>query len=165
MKTAEILDLTKVSGTFPDLPEPLVPRDNVLDLIDNSFARGFEVFCLEGPEGRGKTVTAAQFAKRHPDHAFTLFLRTTSRWGYDPDFVRQDLIEQLRFRLRKERKSSEADAEVIGTLLHQLRRDARRHNYSYYFVVDGLAEIPRQQHHLREAILELLPLGFVNCRF
>jgi len=79
----------------PPLPAPCVSRENILNTIDLMFAEGINVTILEGPEGRGKTVTAALFARRFFPRAFTTFLRPGSRWAYDPVMVYTELGQQI----------------------------------------------------------------------
>ena len=49
----------------PVLPEPCIGRESILDTLDGMFEEGNDLIVLEGPEGRGKTVLASLFARRH----------------------------------------------------------------------------------------------------
>ena len=161
----EAIDLTKVAQTFPGFPSPFIARDNIIETFEASFASGIEVIVLEAPDGSGKTMTAAQFAARHPDRSLSLFVRSESRWGYDPEFVRLDLCQQLAAALGR---SPLGESEALGEpgmrqLLFSFRTRAKRDKY--YFVIDGLHEVPPSDHHTVSQIWEMFPIGFPNCHF
>ena len=160
--TPEGMDLTLVCQSFPRLPDPLIPRDNLLNTVDLMFGDEIELVMIEGGEGLGKTTLLAQFARRHADHTFSVFIKAASRFGYDPATVRFDLCYQLLWGLRRDEscKPEEADDGYLRKLLLELRKRARRE--AFYFVLDGLADIPDES--IRSAILEeMLPLGQGFC--
>ncbi len=82
------LNLPGISLTFPELHDPLVPREAVLDQVDSLHALIPYVF-VKGTDGIGKTTLLAQFALRHSERAISLFLRPFSRSDYSPDSVRR----------------------------------------------------------------------------
>ena len=151
----EIMDLSLVCQSFPRLREPLIPRDNILDTIERMFEGEIELVAVEGDEGMGKTTPLAQFARRHPNHTFSVFLRPASRLGYDPTSVRYDLCCQLLWALHPDEvcKPEESDDGYLRNRLLELRRRARRE--TYYFVLDGLADIPDEG--TRNLILDMFP--------
>jgi hypothetical protein len=153
----EVMHLTLVCQSFPRLPEPLIPRDNLLNTIERMFAGEIELVMIEGDEGLGKTTLLAQFAWQHPDHTFSVFIKAASKFGYDPATVRYDLCCQLLWVLRPDEscRPEEADDGYLRKLFLELRKRARRE--AFYFVFDGLADIPDES--IRSAILEMLPLG------
>ena len=157
----EVMDLTLVCHSFPRLPELLIPRDNLLDTIERMFGGEIELVMIEGSEGLGKTTLLAQFARRHPDHTFSVFIKAASRFGYDPTTVRYDLCCQLLWALRPDEscEPEEVDDGYLRKLLLELRKHARRE--AFYFVLDGLADIP--DGSIRNAIVEMLPLGQGFC--
>ena len=161
----EASDLTKVAQTFPRFPSPFIARDNIIETFEASFASGIQVIVLEAPDGSGKTLTAAQFAARHHDRSLSLFVHSESRWGYDPEFVRLDLCQQLAAALGKNPLGEpEAMSEPgMRQLLYNFRSRAKRDRY--YFVIDGLHEVPRSDHHSVRQIWEMFPIGFPNCHF
>jgi len=104
---------------------------------------GLDVVVLEGPEGRGKTVTAALFARRHLPRVFTTFLRSGSRWAYDPVTVCTDLSQQVALALGRTLNSDDpVTLQTYEQLIFYMRRWLRSKDASVYFVVDGLYEIP-----------------------
>jgi len=167
MRQAEVMDLTTVCQSFPEIPEPLISRDNILDTLDTLFMSGTELIVVEGEEGIGKTTLLIQFALRYPDHALSLFVKPASRWAYDPELLRFDLCNQIQWILCREELvsleySNDASLRQGLTSLHKL---TRYHRESFYFIVDGLAEIPEQASHTINFVLDMLPLGFSGFRF
>jgi hypothetical protein len=157
----EVMDLTTICQSFPRIPELLIPRDNLLNTIERMFGGEIELVMIEGEEGLGKTTLLAQFARRHPDHTFSVFIKAASRFGYDPTTVRYDLCCQLLWAMHPADSCNpeEADDGYLRRLLLELRKRGRRE--AFYFVLDGLADIPDES--IRSAILEMLPLGQGFC--
>jgi len=165
MTEQQPLDLTQIAQSFPQLTEPLISRQNYVDAVTSLFDSGMDLVVLEGEPGAGKTTLAAQFAKVHLNRAVSLFLRPASRWGYDPIYLRHDICCQMQWALNG--KDLEPDLPVTDAqmreLLFALQRKAKRS--PYYFVVDGLDEVPSQDEHLRQMILSMLPFGLPGFRF
>ena len=101
MKTAEIVDLTTICSSFPNLPPNLILRENILNTIETILEGETEVIIVEGEDGIGKTTILGQYAKKHSDTTFSLFTKPTSRWAYDPNILLRDLAEQLTWFLTK----------------------------------------------------------------
>lgn len=167
MAKLEVMDLTVACQSFPELPKPEIRRENFLDTIDTIFESNTQLVVIEGAEGIGKTTLLAQFARRHPDRALSLFIKPTSRWGYDPEILRFDLCNQLNWILCQEELSPTEDIGdgFLRTGLLGLRKRARHLRSMFYFVVDGLDEIPEQDVSIRHLVLEMLPLGLPSFRF
>lgn len=166
MSEAKVVDLTVICQSFPETPTPLIDRENFLDTIDALFERGTELIVVEGAEGIGKTTLLAQFATRHANHTFSLFVRPASRWAYDPDILRFDLCNQIQWVLRQQELTLVTDANDAFwkqglTALQKLTRRGQR----FYFVVDGLDAIPQHAHHIQDFVLDLLPFGLKGFRF
>lgn len=166
MARAEVMDLTIVCQSFPELPEPLIRRENFLDTVDRIFENSSEVVVTEGEEGIGRTTLLAQFAKRHPDQTLSLFIRPTSRWGYDPEILRFDLCNQIQWAICEEELSSIEDASdaLLRSGLTKLQRHTR-YGDRFFFAIDGLDEIPEENSYVRELVLGMLPLGLPGFRF
>jgi KaiC/GvpD/RAD55 family RecA-like ATPase len=141
--TLEVMDLTLVCQSFPREPMPEIRRDNILDTIERTFAGDNEVVMIEGGEGLGKTTLLAQFARRHANHAFSLFIKPASSFGYDPASLRYDLCCQLLWVLRQDEscKPEDTDEVYLRYRILELRKRARRE--TYYFIIDGLGDIHR----------------------
>ncbi len=167
MTKAEVMDLTTICQSFPEIPEPCIPRENILDTIDRIFEGGTELVVVEGVGSIGKTILLAQFANRHPDHTFSLFVRPASRWAYDPAFLRFDLCNQLEWAIFQEelRMTEAADDTFLGDRLLKLHRRARRKKETFYFLVDGLHNVPEEDAQIRELVLDMLPFGLKGFCF
>jgi hypothetical protein len=151
-----VMDLALCSHSFPRLPELLIPRDNLLNTIERMLGGAIELVMIEGDESLGKTTLLAQFARWHLDHTFSVFIKAASKFGYDPATGRYDLCCQLLWALRPDEscKPEEADDGYLRKLLLELRKRARRE--AFYFVLDGMADIPDES--IRSVILDMLPL-------
>ena len=84
MTIAEIVDVTKISQSFPVLPSRLVPRPHYLAHIEAYFDAGAQLVIVEGEEGYGKTTLLAQYAREHSQESISLFLRASSLILHDP---------------------------------------------------------------------------------
>lgn len=171
MAIAELVSLASVCQSLPKEPEPQIWRDSFLEMIDSRFEAGTTVFSLEGEEGVGKTTLLSQFVRKHPDHAFALFAGP-SRWACDPLILRLDLANQIHFVLHQEELPQDdlsqrrgADTEYLKLLLFRLRQHARRVGTTFYFVVDGLDDIPGEHRENCDLILDMLPLDCDCFRF
>src|SRR5438876_10789567 len=102
MNKAEVMDLTVACRSFPEAPDSEVRRENLLDTIDTIFGGETRLIVVEGLEGIGKTILLSQFAKRHPHHVLSLFIRPSSRLAYAPEYLKLVLSEQLHWALQQE---------------------------------------------------------------
>jgi hypothetical protein len=167
MTEAEVMDLTVACRTFPETPEAEVHRENLLDTIDNIFIGETRLIVVEGLEGIGKTNLLSQFARHHPHHVLSLFIKPSSRLAYAPDYLKLVLSEQLHWALHHEVMNAETvDEGVLRTQLISLQKRAHRNRESYYFLVDGLGDIPPEDSQFQESILkDILPLGLSGFYF
>lgn len=159
---SEVVDILTLCRSFPPLPQPAIERPHILAELDEFFSRGIDLVTIEGEEGKGKTTLLAQFAIRHPTRSIGLFARPTSRHTYDPLYLLTDLCEQIHWlvyrKLRPETGEPPNDGEY-RLLLNHLEGRARREANPYYFLVDGLEEIPEEDTAVRDELLDLLPFG------
>jgi len=175
MSKVEIVDLPLICQSFPEnaassdgsVSSTIINRSNIIDTIKTIFDGETHLIGVEGSEGIGKTTLLAQFALNNPDNTISLFIKCTSRWGYDPETLKYDLCNQISWALSKkfiEEQNSITDA-FLRNILMRLHFFARINNKKYYFVVDGLEEIPDELYSIKEQILDMLPIGFSNFRF
>jgi len=161
-----VYDVSRVCTAFPDLPSPVVQRENLLDTIDYQFNSGAGIVVVEGPEGSGRTTLVTQFALRHPQRTVGLFLRGTAKWAYDLSVLQFDLVGQLEnILLGTETDETAVDEALVRARLFQLSKRARRYGETYYFVVDGLWDIPEEEEYVRERVIDTLPFGAACFRF
>ncbi len=164
----EVMDLTKISSTFPKLPDPNIKRENILDTVLAIFEGGCGAVLVEGDDGVGKTTLLAQFALRCPNQAISLFIRPDNRHTYKQNFVLYEICNQLKWITSGDETSA---AETLtdssaSILLADVRRKARRNGKPFYFVIDGLDEIPDDEFpHAVDAIFSLLPWNEDHFRF
>ena len=168
MSKAEVMDLTVVCRSFPDTPDSEVRRENLLDTIDTIFGGETRLIVVEGSEGIGKTILLSQFAKRHPHHVLSLFIRPSSRLAYAPEYLKLVLLsQQLHWALHQEVLNVETvDEALLRTQLISLQKRAHRNRENYYFIVDGQVDIPLEDSQLQELVLkDILPLGLSGFCF
>lgn len=161
------VNLAEFSISMPNPPTPEVHRSNVIETITTVLSSRHNILVVEGKEGIGKTVLLSQFVRAFPKHAFSLFLKSVSRFSYDPLTLRFDLASQLNWLLKHKEivNPEEIDQTFLNYRLIELQRNARRHNQSYYFVIDGLDEVPPSEPKVLETILGMLPLGQPEFKF
>ena len=154
-KTSIVMNPTAISGTFPRLPSSLVNRDHILETIDLIFNGNNNIAVIEGDEGTGKTILLAQYALKHADFTISLFIRPTPSREYDPDTVRFDICNQLEWII----SNRELDPQTVvddgywRNKIIELKRRARF--YRYYFIIDGLDDIPEKDTIIKEILLDL----------
>lgn len=137
MSKVEVMDLTVVCRSFPESPNFEIRREHLLDTIDKIFEGGTHLIVVEGVEGIGKTTLLAQYAKRYPYHALSLFIRPSSRLAYDPEYLKLDLSEQIHWILYKEIFDSKLEDEsFLHTQLPILQKRAQKSFKPFYFIID-----------------------------
>ena len=156
---AHPLNLTSLSTTFPDLPEPQISRDNLVSLLRDRFGPERKVIIVQGPVGAGKTILLAQFAKTFSDRCFSFFVGTTLLTSH-PRYFLLDLCEQMGKALGKNTaKLDQLDTDGLKQLFpdfyRKVAQEARGSKAPFYFVIDGLEWIPVDSRE--QTILELLP--------
>lgn len=167
MTDAELAGTPALSATFPTLPPNCLPREHILDNLEDIFSSGHDTILLDGPDGTGKTTLAAQFALRHASHAVSAFVRPSSRWGHDPDIIQSELANQIHWIVFGSQIPAETtpDAAMYRDLLAQLQRRIRSRNLELHFVLDGIDDLPESAAHVAPVLIDLLPFGYFNCRF
>jgi len=153
-------DVTSIATHFPELPTNLLLRENILAALEDMFSSGIQLLTIEGAEEIGKTTLLAQFAQRHSHQAISLFIKGTSLFAHDPQLVLRDLCNQIYFILNSEEiaDDEQTDETLYRQLLFNLLRLARKKNMDFYFIVDGIEDLPRDAGS-RAAILGSLPIG------
>lgn len=165
--TGSLATVLDIAATVPPAPSPLVDRQNMLDTVDQMFTSGVEVVCVEGDDGIGKTTLLLQAALRHSGSCACLYIRSVSRLAYDPSNLRFDLCNQLHWHVHSVTlpMEVEADDSVLRQKLLELSRRLGRARGAFYFIIDGLEDIPEADSFDREAILDMLPFGRKGFRF
>ena len=162
---ARVASITDISRSFPQLSGGQVPRDNLLQLVDTILEDVYDLVSVEGLEGIGKTTLLVQYARRHAQRCFSVFIRPSSRFAYDPAIVLHDICDQINWVLRGTElpPAQPVNDAIYQQLIMDLQRHAR-HRDRYYFIVDGLEEIPKEGPQVQD-IAELLPIGLPQFKF
>lgn len=163
----EVVDATAICASFPSAPPREIPRDNILYLIEEMLGGDVQIVSIEGKEETGKTTVLSQFARRHGHATLSVFVRLGSRFSYDPEIVIRDLCNQAHWILNRDQlqDDDEADEARFRRLTYDLQRRARQTNRRFFFVVDGLENLGEDYHHVRNSVLELLPLESPQFKF
>ncbi|MDC7767147.1 hypothetical protein POL82_27070 (plasmid) [Priestia aryabhattai] len=165
---SKIMDLNAACRSFPEVSNNNLNRENILDTIDLIFEDETDVILLEGQEGMGKTTVLTQFSLRHSNNAISLFIKPSSRYGYDPQLLKFDLCNQLQWLNKKKEIKNLDDIVDEGFLKMQIletHRMARRNKETYYFVIDGIDDIPQDSEYVQKLILDMLPFGLKGFKF
>lgn len=167
MKDSQVVELPQICRSFPEMSKSEVCRDNLVDTISLWLEDEIELVLIDGDPNIGKTTLLSQFARKYPKQTFSLFLRPASRWSCDPEILRYDLANQLEWVLSGKELSQDVliDAGELRKRFLRLQSKARMQSTRYYFVLDGLTAIPKDETQTRKAILGLLPLGLTPFRF
>lgn len=162
---------TTTQDSLPELLfiEQEIERANLLDSIDSIFqsqSNLIDIISISGPSGIGKTTLLRQFGKRHHSYSVSISIRTQSRWAYDAQCVMHQIAEQINDFLNQ---SVAADARFtiadLRDLYLALQRKVKRSGRAFYFIVDGLEDIPASEADCRQEIWSLLPFGIPGIRF
>lgn len=164
---SEIVGLPEICLSFPNLPSKLISRDNILHTLDSMLVGDTEILVIEGEEGIGKTTLLAQFANRYPNRTISIFIKPVSKFNYDTFFLVRDLSEQLTWALSNKplTQFEEIDISYLNSCYTKLMRKARNNNQDYFFILDGLHEIPDLKDGVQKEILDLLPIGQKGFKF
>jgi len=162
-----ISNVIDISQTIPKLIEDPIPRNNLIQTIDMLFNKGIDVVALEGDEGCGKTVTLRQFCEKYPNNTISLFVGNTNSLSYDPANMRFDICNQIHWMINSVQLSIDVDIDdgFLRQYMFKVMRIAKRRKEIFYFVIDGLADIPNDSAEIRASLLDSLPLGQTNIKF
>jgi hypothetical protein len=159
--------LNKLCQTFPPIGPNQIQRDGIIALVKKTLESNIDVVTLEGQEGMGKTTALAQFALSSPHDTLSMFVRPVSKYAYDPELLLFDLCNQMNFAV----SGSELDPDqviddgFVRRLVTKLQKVGRIQHRIFYFVVDGLDDIPPESGIIRDQITDLLPIGFSHFKF
>lgn len=165
------MDTNIVQVPIPDLVvcDDEIERINLLDSIDLIFQsplNSIDTIVVCGPDGIGKTTLLKQFSRRHENSSISIFINAQSRWAYDAQCIMHQIAEQIHDFIGSQpmtdAKFSIAD---LRDLYSQLQRKSKRTGYIYYFIIDGLEDIPTTDAECKREILSLLPFGIPGVRF
>lgn len=167
MAISEIVDSTVLAQTFPAFPSDHISRVHLVESLDTMLNADISVVTVEGPESIGKTLLLAEFGKSHASTTVSLFINAASPYGYAPEVLLRDLCNQVTWLLTKEPISEKdvIDEAYWRTLLFKLQTRATNLQRTFYFVVDGIYQIPRSLPHVRQTVLSWFPFGQRQFKF
>lgn len=161
-----VVSTIDISYTAPDLPDPMVFRPHLISTLMQVFESNVEVVCIEGQPGYGKTTLLREFAQSADAPCFSIFLKSGSRFSYDPVLARADLANQVSWHITSKRIPDDrepTDGE-LRTLWRRCAKDLIRRRTKGYVIVDGLYHIPPEDEVVRQAIISFLPVGLKPYR-
>lgn len=161
-----LMDLTTVSHTYPDFQYSSIPRDYLLETIDQLFNEyNEEVVIINGDDGAGKTNILKQFCDKFNNNAISIFVKQSSKFAYDPQVIKSDLYNQIYWIITNSEYKvfdEELDISQMSMLYLRFNRYIRNKREKYYIVIDGLEDIPESENYILEIILDLIPFGLNN---
>lgn len=142
-------------------------RENCLDTIDQMWSSTVEVVIVRGNIGIGKTTLLRQFAQRHRGQTIEMFIRPLSRLAYELQSLIARLYEQVVDIVEPRKTANPEDIQTadLRNALRALSTKAHRHRRDYYFIIDGLDDIPSEEALLKQLFFDELPLGMPGFRF
>lgn len=163
--TFPVISLYSKCQSFPPVDKAMVVRENILDLVKSLATSECPVVFIEGDDLIGKTTFLMQFAIHECSSTISSFIDPSSKWAYNPDYIRSDLYDQIVYALAKCDDSAHVDVSMFSNAVYDLNKQAVRGSDIYYFIIDGLDNIPEEDVQIRANILALLPFGLRNFRF
>src|SRR5262249_32360001 len=137
------------------------------DTIEQQLADDASIVVVTGPDGVGKSTVLRQFVDRHDERAFSLFLSSASRWAYDPATMLDELCAQIESVIPPNLVPADTiqGERRFARLVTALDRRARSSGQVFYFVLDGLEDIPEEDRGTRDELIGLMPFGFPGFRY
>lgn len=131
----QLMDLTVISNTFPSLSYKTIPLDNLLDVVEELFkSYNEEIVLIEGEEGAGKTSILSDFCKRYYNNAISLFIKPSSKIGYDPQIVKAELYNQMFWVMygKESKDIEEIDQSHLNILFYKFNKLIRNKEGLYF---------------------------------
>jgi hypothetical protein len=165
--TQIINGLHDICTGFPKLPNPNIERPHFLSNFDEMLEGNSEIVTIEGEEGCGKTILAAQFVLRHAERTFSLFVSAASAYARSPDYLLNVLCDQIHWYFKGTRlPAGENPERYLRSAYLQLQRNATASGKPFFFVIDGLLQMSTQDADIISLMLtEYLPLGIPVFKF
>jgi hypothetical protein len=151
----------------PNKVEMEVKRDSMLNTIDLYFDNGDKVILVCGVEGMGKTVLLSQFLERHRENCIAIFIDVINKQSYSEDNIIRDLYRQVSFAINgvEPKDTENADIKALTKQMYLLDTSLRKEKKKMFILIDGLCEIPKDDHYIVIDILDLMPFTAKNISF
>lgn len=153
-------DLSVLSSTLPEVPEPHVPRPFLVEQIFKTFSTTNRVVVVEGESSSGKTVLLTEFVLTYPNQCISFFTGADF-WTSNPRYFLQECCNQMKESDSKFRDVEFEDAPIslieqyFGRLYRGLSRQAVRSGKPFYFVIDALDRVSADAG--QKTILDFIP--------
>ncbi|KOA19828.1 hypothetical protein CLHOM_19170 [Clostridium homopropionicum DSM 5847] len=172
MSEEKVIDLVAACLSLPeigcnDTTNDLIERDNYLYAIEDRFNMDYKTVIIDGQDGIGKTTLLVQFANKHKSSSVCIFIKPNDQWGCNIDYLRYDLCNQLSLFINsKELNNINESSEMhLRDLLFSLNKKTRKINKNFYFLVDGLSDIPKENEVIKRQLIQMLPFSYSNIKF
>lgn len=172
---SSIIDESKATDPRPVInakvaqySDPEIPRDSIINLIDDFFKSGTSIVSLEGRSDIGKTVVLRQFCEIHAGHCLSVFLQPNSWYLHDPSLFYAELAAQMSAALNISEPHSAfngVDESTVRKMLFAISREWRKRNELFYFVVDGIEDVVQSASPLMSALIGVLPFELPSFRY
>lgn len=161
-----IMDLTKISSSFPINIDHIVKRENIIEMIEEEFNFS-NILLLNADSESGKTVMMKEYCEKHSMSSISVFFDFNSSFGYDSENIKMDICNQINWILKeKELTFDELSSANLNSMIFSLSRHSRNNNKKYTFVIDGLENAPKDKEKVVENILqEIFPLNQQTFNF
>lgn len=115
----------------------------------------------------GKTTALAQFVRRFPSSAISVFLSSSNRLSFDIDMIRKDLSTQVYWILTGQAlHSQQYNPLLLNSYYGDLQRRTKQSKSTVYFVIDGIDELDSEsRERLLPELADALPIGIPQFRF
>lgn len=145
-----------ISATLPKLPEPFLPRENILDHLAQLLHGDANVILLEGGPGVGKTTFLGWLSRQWCANSVSFFFKPGAAKVNDLSFFCLDLINQIRAILKVDLILDQSEATSVSLITHLSSLSKKFPGKSFNVVVDGLDYLAEPE---RSELLEVIPFG------
>ncbi|NYH46583.1 hypothetical protein [Xanthomonas arboricola] len=158
MTEKNLISLEPLFGKVPQLPADFIERSHYLDSLKELSKSEDVVVLVDGEQGAGCTTLLSHFCRSNPRSTLSLFIRPTTKLSYSVDYLRQLLGEQLwEFVTGQPSPSELIDEGQFRRLILSARKRIKKNKL--FIIVDGLHQIPQEDHRQIDSIInELLPI-------
>lgn len=138
-----------------------VEREYVVAQLAHHLAEDSSGIVLDGEEGSGKSTVIRQLAARMPERARVISISTASRWAYDPELVRDEMIQALESLLGAlpDNRGGLTDEVALRRLYRNGRTAARRAGQDFVLLLDGLEHIEQADRATYDELVRMCPFG------
>lgn len=143
-----------------------VLRDSLLTTTEQLIDSDERLIILTGGEGMGKTTIISQFVKRNSKNTIAVFINAVNKISYCEENILLDIYRQISFYLNGiDEQIDTFEAKDFNRRLYLLESSLKRDGKKLYFAIDGLSDIPPEDHYIVKNIIDTLPLHLKHIFF